>query len=208
MGIGLVYPLLKRTTPLSMLRPWWHQLHLLLGLLGGSMAVLHSAGRLGKAPTLVLLAALGIMALGLYGRLLAGRLAYRGFAGDPGVFLPADTARPRAALPLIKEKERLLSALEPRASEGTFSLTPGHWLRHPVASAGFALLALQEEQLVLRMRSLSWSPVLLLQRYWRFLHLLLVALLLLGVLAHSIMVLFFAGYIAEGSEPYWWYIRR
>ncbi|MGI5836149.1 MAG: hypothetical protein ACOX87_06625 [Chloroflexota bacterium] len=208
MAVGLAYPLVKRTHFFKPIRSWWHQWHLLLGLLGAFLALLHTAGRLGKAPTLVLLASLGLLALGAYGRLLAGRLIHANFAADFNVFLPNDATGNPQHLLLIKEKAKLVAFLEPEAREGTFSLTLRHWIRHPLASAAFAWLALQEERLMLERRKLPNSLVLLFQRYWRLLHLVLVALMGLGILAHAGMVIFFAGYIADGVEPYWWYIRK
>lgn len=208
MGAGLLFPLVKRTTPLASLKPWWHQGHLLLGALGAAMAFVHLSARLGKAPTLVALAVLALLLLGAYGRLLAGRLVHTTFAGDHLVFLPADPTR-MDGLPVVRaRKEKLLAKLDPRAVEATFTLTLWHWIRHPLASTGYARLALEEERLVGRRRKGSTGLVVLIQRNWRLLHLVMVGLMLLGVLAHSVMVLFFAGYVAEGVEPYWWYLRK
>ena len=45
-----------------------------------------------------------------------------------------------------------------------------------------------------------------LQAWWRPLHMGVAWLFLAGLLAHVIVVLFFAGYAAEGREIYWWHL--
>lgn len=208
MGVGLLYPLAKRTAPISFARRWWHQGHLLLGALGAAMVMVHVSGRADKAPALVALAVLGLLALGAYGRLLASRLSHTTFSGDPFAFLPADPSRSSPLLSVAERKAALVTDLEPGAGEGSFSLTLRHWVRHPAASARFARLALREERLVARNRVLSGGPIGMLQRNWRLLHLLLVGLAGVGLLAHVVAVLFFAGFVAEGGDPYWWHLRR
>jgi quinol-cytochrome oxidoreductase complex cytochrome b subunit len=68
-------------------------------------------------------------------------------------------------------------------------------------SFSYARLASREAQLVQNRQSLprfgSW---------WRPLHLLLAWLFLAGVIIHIIVVTFFAGYAADGSNIYWWHV--
>jgi len=208
MSVGLLFPLVKRTSPLAYLKPWWHQLHLLLGATGAAMAAVHTCGRMGKAPTLVALAMLGLLALGAYGRLLAGRLAHTTFASDPSAFLPVGPPIDGRLLSLAKRRAAIAAGLKPDLEEGSFSLALGHWSRHPVASARFARLALEEELVVGSVRKLPSGFIVLIQRNWRLLHLILVALMGLGLLAHVVAVLFFAGYVAEGGQIYWWHLRE
>jgi quinol-cytochrome oxidoreductase complex cytochrome b subunit len=48
----------------------------------------------------------------------------------------------------------------------------------------------------------------LLERMWRRSHLVLAALFVIGLAAHLITVLFFAGYVADGRDIYWWYFSE
>lgn len=208
MGVGLLYPLAKRTSHFTSLRQWWYQAHLLLGAGGAALVAVHVAGRIGKIPTLVALAVLGLLVLGAYGRLLAGRLVHTSFAADPLAFLPADPRRTEPLVLVAKEKAVQAEKMERGAWEGTFTPSLGHWLRHPGPAIRFTRLALQEEQLLLERRVTGSGLVGLLQRNWRLLHLILVTLMGIGLLSHVVAVLFFAGYVSGGTEPYWWYIRK
>jgi hypothetical protein len=44
------------------------------------------------------------------------------------------------------------------------------------------------------------------QRHWRLVHRLLAWGFLAGLIMHILLVLFFAGYVADGGEIYWWHI--
>jgi quinol-cytochrome oxidoreductase complex cytochrome b subunit len=43
------------------------------------------------------------------------------------------------------------------------------------------------------------------ERLWRRGHLVLALLFVAGLAAHLVTVLFFAGYVADGREVYWWH---
>jgi hypothetical protein len=83
-----------------------------------------------------------------------------------------------------------------------------HWLTRPRLALAYWRLAFAEEQAVARVRTAPASPAYRIQRIWRLAHIALVALLVVGLVAHVVTVTFFAGYAAEGANPYWWYLRR
>ena len=102
---------------------------------------------------------------------------------------------------LIESKTRLLAHLDTTADEALFSPALRHWLRHPWLSFGYQRLAWQEAQMVAARRSagpaLCWS---------RRIHMLVALLFYLGLGAHVVVVLFFAGYAAGDGPIDWWYI--
>lgn len=207
MLFGLAYPLVKRTR-LSFLKLHWNTLHMLFGAAGLACVTLHLAGHFTRPPVLVWLAALGLVVLGAYGRLLSGRFVHAQFASNPFAFLPT---RPTEAEPIravVRAKQEMLARLQPGASEAVFSLALHHWVRRPLGAARFARLAWREERMVRAHGDRPRGAHHLLQRWWRTLHLTLAALLLIGLLAHVVAVTFFAGYAAEGGEIYWWHLRQ
>jgi hypothetical protein len=102
---------------------------------------------------------------------------------------------------IINEKTALLKSLDPSAQEALFSPALKHWLGHPLLSARYQRLADKEAGLVgarqAAGKTLAWS---------RRIHMLAGALFYLGLIAHVIVVLFFAGYAADGEDISWWYI--
>ena len=102
---------------------------------------------------------------------------------------------------LIRQKEALLASLDSQAIEALFSPTLRHWLFHPLLSLRYQLLANKEAALVGARQGagllLAWS---------RRVHMLAAVLFYTGLVAHIIVVLFFAGYAAGEGEIDWWYI--
>ena len=184
--------------------PTWFIAHVLATLLGCCLILVHvAAGDWLTPPGVVLLL---MIALILQGSLLRVWFS-RGFS-----LLFARTSRPtgfskppqldQAALQaIIDTKVTLLQRLDPAADEALFSPALKHWLKRPFHSFRYQLLAEREARLVgARVsagRDLSWS---------RRLHMLIALLFYLGLLAHVIVVLFFAGYAAGGETIDWWYI--
>jgi hypothetical protein len=206
MLFGLSYPLVKRTR-LSGLKMRWMDLHIILGAIGAALVTLHMAGRFGKPPALLWLAVVGLVLLGVYGRLMAARFVHAQFVSNPYAFLPS---RPEATAPLhalVGEKEALLAHLEPGAREAVFTLAPRHWLGRPLLAARYQALTWREERLVRAQPDRRRGAHHLLQRWWRVAHIALAFAVLVGLLAHVVTVLFFAGYAAEGGEIYWWHLR-
>jgi hypothetical protein len=95
----------------------------------------------------------------------------------------------------------LLRTLDPAGEEALFSPALQHWLRRPLSSLRYQLLAEREARMVGARSSagkeLGWS---------RRIHMLFALGFYLGLLAHVIVVLFFAGYAAGGEPIDWWHI--
>src|SRR5262249_26991379 len=124
--------------------------HIVLGVSGAGVALAHSRLVVTHPPILVLLAFLGLLATGLYGRLIASRRLAPTFgrAGNP--FRPA-TRLPDTLRTLIDRKRRLLPSIDPSAREGTFAPALTHWAAHPFRVARYYALSLEERR---RMRAL------------------------------------------------------
>jgi hypothetical protein len=102
---------------------------------------------------------------------------------------------------VIDAKTSLLRTLDPAGEEALFSPALQHWLRRPLSSLRYQLLAEREARMVGARSSagkeLGWS---------RRIHMLFALGFYLGLLAHVIVVLFFAGYAAGGEPIDWWHI--
>ena len=102
---------------------------------------------------------------------------------------------------LIEYKTSLLKRLDNNASEALFSPNLRHWLKHPMLSLRYQRLISMEADLVGARQGaglvMAWS---------RRLHMLVASLFLLGLIAHVVVVLFFAGYAAGEGEITWWHI--
>lgn len=182
--------------------------HIVLGLTGAGVALAHSRLVVVHPPILVLLAFLGLLATGLYGRIIASQRLGPTFGRGGSPFRPA-IARPDGLGDLIERKRRLLAALEPAAGEGTFALALSHWASQPLRSARYYALALEERR---RMRALDAAgyqeEMAALERWWRIGHLILAWLAVIGLVAHVVTTLFFAQWAAGQREVYWWHLRK
>jgi hypothetical protein len=213
-GVGLLFTFLylpaRRSAALESGKPRTQLLHTLVGAAGVALALAHSRGRLAHPPALVLLAAAGLLASGLYGRIVSprrlggafgrGALAYRTARGEP------PGARELAGL--IASKQALLARLHAGAREAEFVLRTHHWVRRPLLSMGYFRLAGRERRLVDSLPAAGTAEVGLAERAWRRLHVWLAWLFVIGLLAHIVTTVFFAGYVAGDREVYWWHLRR
>ena len=172
--------------------------------LGSCLIFLHAAhGDWLSPPGAVLL----LMALLiLQGSLLRVWLS-RGFSllfarssAPSGFNAPAGLER-EALQQVIDSKIKLLARLDPAADEALFSPALRHWLGQPLNSLRYQLLAEREARLV---GARSAVPVGL--RWSRRIHMAVALAFYIGLLAHVIVVLFFAGYAAGGDDIDWWYI--
>jgi signal transduction histidine kinase len=182
--------------------------HIVLGLIGAGVALAHSRLIVQHPPILVLLAFLGLLVTGLYGRVIASRRMGPTFGRGGNPFRPA-VGPPESLRALMRKKRGLLARLEPAASEGTFALALSHWTRQPLYAVRYYALTLDERR---RMRALGAagyrSEMGALERGWRVAHLVLAWLAVLGLLAHVVTTLFFAQWAADDREVYWWYLRK
>ena len=142
----------------------------------------------------------------LQGSLIRGILT-RGFSllfarsSAPTGFSAPDSLDKLALQQVINAKVELLRTLDSTADEALFSPALKHWLRQPVRSARYQLLAEREARMIGARASagaaLGWS---------RRIHMLAALGFYLGLVAHIVVVLFFAGYAADGGDIDWWYI--
>jgi len=163
----------------------------------------HAAGRLLEPPALLLLNLLALMGLGLWARVAGARRMADTFATKQRAFAPADPALRARLAAIIAEKRRALPALQTGATEGTFSLGLVNWLARPGAARRYAALAREEARLLGQRAAVGGA-----QAWWRPLHLLLALVFVSGLAVHVVLVTFFAGWVAEGGEVYWWHLTR
>ena len=184
--------------------PAWFIAHVLATSLGSGLIFIHAAaGDWLSPPGIVLL----LMAfLVLQGSLLRVVLA-RGFSllfarssAPTGFAAPAALDR-QALQGVIDDKISLLARLDAQADEALFSPALRHWLGQPLNSLRYQLLAEREARMV-GARASADSAL----RWGRRIHMLAALGFYLGLIAHVVVVLFFAGYAAGGAEIDWWYI--
>ncbi len=184
--------------------PQWFVWHVLASSAGAVLIFMHAAGgRWLSPPGLLLLILLLLVLQGLLARLLLARkLSHLFAAATPAFNVNTPLQTDRAALArVIKAKGVLLQQLEVGADEALFSPTLYHWLQSPLLTLRYQRLIEREDALVGARRHAGK-----LLSYWRRLHMALAAVFFLGLLAHSVVVLFFAGYVAGGAGIDWWYI--
>jgi len=210
MLVSVLYLPLRRSDVAATAKPRAALLHTLVGTLGVALAIAHSRAWLTEPPALVLLAALGLLATGLYGRVVSPRRLGEAFgrAAAPYAPAPGNPGPPPPVRDLVETKRRLLAVLAPEAEEGRFVLRTRHWSRHPLRAVRYHRLVRAERRHLATLAASAAGQVGLLERGWRRVHLILSALFLVGLLAHVVTTLFFAGYVAGGREIYWWHLRR
>lgn len=199
----LLFLIMKRSG-LSANPPTWFLLHLLASLVGACLILYHSAaGDWLTPPGLVLLLLLLLIAQGsLLRALISSGFSLLFARGSIAQGFAQPQNLDKAVLQqLIDNKTSLLLRLDASADEALFSPALKHWLRHPWLSLGYQRLAWREAQQVGARQSagpaLGWS---------RRIHMLVALLFYLGLGAHVVVVLFFAGYAAGDGPVDWWYI--
>ena len=199
----LLFLIMKRSG-LAASPPAWFIAHVLATMLGSCLIFVHvAAGDWLSPPGLVLL----LLALLILQGSLLRVLFSRGFSllfartSEPTGFRAPKGLDKAVLQQIIDAKVALLRTLDPSADEALFSPALKHWLRRPLKSLRYQLLAEREARLVGARasvsRELGWS---------RRIHMLVALAFYLGLLAHVIVVLFFAGYAAGGETINWWYI--
>ncbi len=176
-------------------------LHVGASLLGMFLVSLHAAAAF-SGPPLVLVACLVLLILtGVVARVHVSSRMASTFGRKSAPFQAADPGLKAKLRALIDRKAALLRHLDAQASEALFSPTLRHFLRAPVKSLAYARLAREEARLIGARRSVSW-----LQAWWRPVHMALAWLFLAGLILHVVLVTFFAGYVADGRDIYWWHL--
>jgi len=199
----MLFSILKRSG-FSANPPFWFVAHVLSAFLGGCFILFHvAAGNWLSPPGLVLMLMIFLLIQGVFLRTsVSDRFAHL-FARSSiarGFSKPASLDKAKLQV-LIEYKQRLLQKLDANASEALFSPNLKHWLRHPLLSLHYQRSISMEADMVGARQSagllLAWS---------RRLHMLVASLFYLGLISHVVVVLFFAGYAADGDEITWWYI--
>jgi hypothetical protein len=175
--------------------------HVYCALAGTVLIAVHSGGFLRRPPALLLAAIVALAALGTWARLRGARRMAATFASKTHVFAAPDDATRRRLRDLIEEKKRVLKDLDRDASEGTFSVTLSHLLRHPRQALVYQHLARKESRLLGTRQAAGVTLA-----WWRPLHIALAWIFALGVAIHVLTVTFFAGYVAGDGPITWWHL--
>ena len=207
---GLYYVPVRRSDEVRFGKPAVQSLHSLSGTLGAILAIMHSQAALREWSTLVLLAIAGLLATGIYGRVVAPLRV--GAAFGRGAIPYGKATRPETATiasdRLIAEKRRLLSSLAAGAREGEFVLRWHHWSHSPRMAWRYHRLTIAERRVVACNELSASADISVLERLWRRVHVGLAGLFIVGLLAHVVTTVFFAGYVAGGREIYWWHLTQ
>lgn len=176
-------------------------MHVGASITGIFLVSVHALARL-EGPPLFMLGCLVLLVIsGILGRVeIVHRIATT-FGSKPKPFQPPNAEIKAELRRIIDSKVALLARLDPAAKEAFFSVTLAHWLKAPLNSLAYARLARREAQLMGARKSVHW-----LQAWWRPLHIALAWAFLAGLVTHVVVVTFFAGYVAEGREIYWWHL--
>ena len=181
----------------------WFAAHVNLACLGSLCIAIHSVGYMRRPPALLILALIGLAALGVWARIYgAKRMAATMGTKRPAFAAPDPTLQSKIR-DVIEKKTALLRKLDSAATEATFSPNLSHWLAKPFKTMAYIRLVRAEETLIGTRQSVGGA-----QAYWRALHLALAGLFVIGLFIHVITVTFFAGYVADGGEIYWWHLTK
>ncbi len=199
----MLFSLLKRGG-FSENPPFWFVTHVVCACLGVYFILFHAAaGNWLSPPGAVLILLLFLVIQGGFLRISISSRFSRLFARSAiaGGFAPATVFNKQHLQALIEYKQQLLLKLDNSATEALFSPNLGHWMRHPWLTLCYQKLIAEEARMIGARESagfwLAWS---------RRIHMIAAALFFIGLIAHVIVVLFFAGYAAGEGEIDWWYI--
>lgn len=184
--------------------PAWFIAHVLATSLGSCLIFIHVAnGNRLSPPGMVLLLMVFLILQGSLLRVVLSRgfsLLFARSSAPPGFSAPAGLDK-TALQGIIDAKVELLKQLDPTAQEALFSPALKHWLAQPLNSSRYQLLAEREARMVGARTSVAVEL-----RWARRIHMLAALGFYLGLITHVIVMLFFAGYAADGGEIGWWYI--
>ncbi|MFT5219648.1 MAG: drug/metabolite transporter superfamily protein YnfA [Planctomycetota bacterium] len=184
--------------------PLWFTIHLLSTLLGVLFILAHSFSGDWVSPPgfLLLLLLMLILQGGLLRTVISSKFSLL-FAHSSSAdgFRRNITPDQTELATLIQQKLALLQIIEAGADEGLFSLRLKHWCKHPQLSYHYHQ-RVNREAAIIGVREFAgvitgWS---------RRLHIFAGLIFYFGLLAHVIIVLFFAGYAADGDPIIWWHI--
>ena len=177
----------------------WFMAHVVTAILGMVLVAVHSAGTLTRAPALMFIALIGLSLVGVWARVRVSNQMSATFGSRYQNFGDMDVNRRAQLQQIISRKQGLLLRLDPTAVEGTFSLQLIHWYRKPVLAWLYSSLGRKEIRCIVGVsRALP-----LVQVYWRWVHIVLALVFLIGLVSHVFTVTFLAEYVAEGREITW-----
>ena len=156
-----------------------------------------------RPPAFLILALIGLAALGVWARIYGAKRMAATMGTKRPAFAAPDPALQSKIRDVIEKKTALLRKLDSAATEATFSPNLSHWLAKPFKTMAYIRLVRAEETLIGTRQSVGGA-----QAYWRALHLALAGLFVIGLFIHVITVTFFAGYVADGGEIYWWHLTK
>ncbi|MDR9432854.1 MAG: hypothetical protein RI539_04805 [Spiribacter sp.] len=192
---------IKKRCGMASQMPRWFSAHVIATTLGLVLISIHvGAGDLLSPPGAAWALAVALVVQGLFTRTQMARQFSAVFASRPQSFAPPDPDIQVRIGVIIKQKEKILKTLDSTASEAVFSPNLRHFIRHPLLTLRYALLAGREAHYVGRHKAG------LLVAFWRRTHVALALLFLIALVAHVIIVLFFAGYAAGDGPIDWWHI--
>lgn len=175
--------------------------HVGASLIGMFLIALHATAKLEGPPLFMVAFLLLLVVSGVFARVyMAPRMATT-FGTKSTPFTKPDENLRAELRKLIDRKAALLAELDPAASEALFSVTLSHLIRAPFKSLAYLRLVRLEERMIGARKSVPF-----LQAYWRPFHMALAWLFLAGLVVHVLLVTFFAGYVADGREIYWWHL--
>lgn len=181
----------------------WFAAHVNLACLGSLCIAIHSVGYMRRPPALLILALIGLAALGVWARIYGAKRMAATMGTKRLGFAASDAGLQARIRDVIERKTALLNELDAGAAEATFSPNLAHWLSHPLKTLSYIRLVRDEETLIGTRQSVGRM-----QAYWRALHLALAGLFVVGLFIHVVTVTFFAGYVADGGEIYWWHLTK
>ena len=184
--------------------PAWFIAHVLATSLGSCLIFVHVAnGDWLSPPGVVLVLMVFLVLQGSLLRVILSRgfsLLFARSSAPLGFTAPAGLDK-AALQSVIDAKVELLARLDPSADEALFSPALKHWLGRPLDSYRYQRLAQREARMVGARAGVAAGL-----RWSRRLHMLAALGFYLGLLAHVIVVLFFAGYVAGDGEIDWWHV--
>lgn len=175
--------------------------HVWLASVGAALTFAHAAGNLGRPAALLLVLLAALILLGAWSRVAGARRMAATFGEKRRAFARPDPERRARLAAIIEEKRALLATLAPGADEGLFSPSPRHWLKAPFKTAAYARLVATEAGLTQARAQVSPA-----QAWWRAAHRLLAWSFVAGLFLHIVIVMWFAGYVADGDEVYWLHV--
>lgn len=199
----LAFTIMKRSGKSSS-PPAWFVTHVLFSVFGACLIFVHvSAGDWLSLPGIILFFLIFLILQGSMLRAIVTQgfsLLFARSSAPMGFHVPENLDK-NALQAVIDTKIERLHRLDPNADEALFSPALKHWLGHPWQSFRYLLLAEREARMIgargSAARGLAWA---------RRIHMLAATGFYLGLILHVVVVLFFAGYAADGGPIDWWYI--